>query len=202
MPFTYLLFIVNCLEESAAITYSIFCSSSVKKDEADTTVQFQQCIKFLADKVYLLTRQSAELLERYSAMQAVHGDITKELDLKKVLIKNLYNKLQQEKQVCLGVLLLQFLHLAMNSHGSWIEPFTFLLIVLTSKFAMVSLGNYFNRPARRRYHLVGLKSMSLLSFFETLLGTTRRSTGTTQTTFCLRNLSPCSPSTTCGTQRT
>ncbi|KAL5664714.1 hypothetical protein ACJX0J_024822, partial [Zea mays] len=49
-------------------------ASSVKKDEAHTTVQFQQCIKILADKVYLLTRQSAELLERYSAMQAVHGE--------------------------------------------------------------------------------------------------------------------------------
>eukprot|EP00267_Zea_mays_P022340 XP_008647239.1 autophagy-related protein 11 [Zea mays] len=72
-------------------------ASSVKKDEADTTVQFQQCIKILADKVYLLTRQSAELLERYLAMQAVHGGITKELDEKKELIKNLYNKLQQEK---------------------------------------------------------------------------------------------------------
>jgi hypothetical protein len=34
-------------------------------------------------------------------MQAVHGGITKELDEKKELIKNLYNKLQQEKQVCL-----------------------------------------------------------------------------------------------------
>jgi hypothetical protein len=83
------------------IKYPLFHSSSVKKDEADTTVQFQQCIKILADKVYLLTRQSAELLERYSAMQAVHGGITKELDEKKELIKNLYNKLQQEKQVCL-----------------------------------------------------------------------------------------------------
>uniref|UniRef100_A0A804R9F3 Autophagy-related protein 11 n=1 Tax=Zea mays TaxID=4577 RepID=A0A804R9F3_MAIZE len=31
-------------------------ASYVKKDEADTTVQFQQCIKILADKVYLLTR--------------------------------------------------------------------------------------------------------------------------------------------------
>ncbi|CAD6247851.1 unnamed protein product [Miscanthus lutarioriparius] len=77
---------------------AISLASSVKKDEADTTVQFQQCIKILADKVYLLTRQSAELLERYSAMQAVHGGITKELDEKKELIKNLYNKLQLEKQ--------------------------------------------------------------------------------------------------------
>jgi hypothetical protein len=34
-------------------------------------------------------------------MQAVHRGITKELDEKKELIKNLYNKLQQEKHVCL-----------------------------------------------------------------------------------------------------
>lgn len=73
-------------------------ASSVKKDEADTTVQFQQCIKILADKVTLLTRQSAELLERYLAVQAAHGAISKELDEKKELIKNLYNKLQLEKQ--------------------------------------------------------------------------------------------------------
>jgi autophagy-related protein 11 len=38
------------------IKYPLFHSSYVKKDEADTTVQFQQCIKILADKVYLLTR--------------------------------------------------------------------------------------------------------------------------------------------------
>jgi len=79
----------------------LFCSSSVKKDEADTTVQFQQCIKILAEKVAFLTRQSAEMLERYSTVQAAHGAIAKDLDEKKELIKNLYNKLQLEKQVCL-----------------------------------------------------------------------------------------------------
>ncbi|KAG2648941.1 hypothetical protein PVAP13_1NG076400 [Panicum virgatum] len=76
-------------------------ASSVKKDEADTTVQFQQCIKILAEKVAFLTRQSAEMLERYSTVQAAHGAIAKDLDEKKELIKNLYNKLQLEKQVCL-----------------------------------------------------------------------------------------------------
>jgi hypothetical protein len=64
------------------------------------------------------------------------------------------------------------------------------------------LENCFNRPAKRRYHLVGLKSMSLLSFSETLLGTMRRSTGTAQTIICLRNLSPCSRSNTRSTQCT
>ncbi|KAG2648939.1 hypothetical protein PVAP13_1NG076400 [Panicum virgatum] len=73
-------------------------ASSVKKDEADTTVQFQQCIKILAEKVAFLTRQSAEMLERYSTVQAAHGAIAKDLDEKKELIKNLYNKLQLEKQ--------------------------------------------------------------------------------------------------------
>lgn len=81
-------------------SYSLFCSSSAKKDEADATVQFQQCIKILAEKVTFLTRQSAELLDRYSAVQAAHGAIAKDLDDKKELIKNLYNKLQLEKQVC------------------------------------------------------------------------------------------------------
>ena len=41
------------------------------------------------------------MLERYSTVQAAHGAIAKDLDEKKELIKNLYNKLQLEKQVCL-----------------------------------------------------------------------------------------------------
>jgi len=73
-------------------------ASSVKKDEADTTVQFQQCIKILAEKVAFLTRQSGEMLDRYSAVQAAHGAIAKDLDEKKEQIKNLYNRLQHEKQ--------------------------------------------------------------------------------------------------------
>nr|TKW37665.1 hypothetical protein SEVIR_1G062600v2 [Setaria viridis] len=77
---------------------AVSLASSVKKDEADTTVQFQQCIKILAEKVTFLTRQSAELLDRYSTVQAAHGAIAKDLDEKKELIKNLYNKLQLEKQ--------------------------------------------------------------------------------------------------------
>lgn len=65
--------------------------ASAKKDEGDTTIQFQQCIKILADKVGFLSRQSAELLERYSR-------IVRELEEKKESIKNLYSKLQLEKQ--------------------------------------------------------------------------------------------------------
>jgi len=77
---------------------AVSLGSSVKKDEADTTVQFQQCIKILAEKVAFLTQQSGEMLDRYSAVQAAHGAIAKDLDEKKEQIKNLYNRLQHEKQ--------------------------------------------------------------------------------------------------------
>lgn len=73
-------------------------ASSVKKDEADSTIQFQQCIKILADKVSFLSRQSDELVERYSRVEAAHGTLVRELEEKKTLINNLYSKLQLEKQ--------------------------------------------------------------------------------------------------------
>ncbi|XP_062223904.1 autophagy-related protein 11-like [Phragmites australis] len=74
-------------------------ASSVKKDEADSTIQFQQCIKVLADKVTLLSRQSAELLERYLRVEAAHKNLAKEMEEMKELVKNVYSKLQLEKQV-------------------------------------------------------------------------------------------------------
>ncbi|KAM3240554.1 hypothetical protein ACQJBY_053933 [Aegilops geniculata] len=73
-------------------------ASSVKKDEADSTTQFQQCIKILADKVSFLSRQSEELIERYSRVEAAHGILIKELEEKKTLVNNLYSKFQLEKQ--------------------------------------------------------------------------------------------------------
>uniref|UniRef100_A0A0A9CUS9 Autophagy-related protein 11 C-terminal domain-containing protein n=1 Tax=Arundo donax TaxID=35708 RepID=A0A0A9CUS9_ARUDO len=73
-------------------------ASSIKKDETDSTIQFQQCIKVLAERVTILSRQSAELLERYSTVQAAHGAVMKDLEEKKELIKNLCSKLQLEKQ--------------------------------------------------------------------------------------------------------
>ncbi|KAL6861658.1 hypothetical protein ACP4OV_017358 [Aristida adscensionis] len=73
-------------------------SSSAKKGEADSTVQFQQCIKILADKVMALLSQNADMVERFSTVQATHGALMKDLEEKKELIKNLYSKLQLEKQ--------------------------------------------------------------------------------------------------------
>lgn len=77
------------------------CLSSVKKDEADSTIQFQQCIKILAERVALLIRQSAEMLERSKSVQAAHATLLKELEENKEVTKNLYSKLRLEKQVCL-----------------------------------------------------------------------------------------------------
>ncbi|KAG8058277.1 hypothetical protein GUJ93_ZPchr0002g22933 [Zizania palustris] len=71
--------------------------TSVKKDEGDLTIQFQQCIKILADKVGFLSRQSSELLERYSRIEASHRALGRELE-EKESIKNLYSKFQLEKQ--------------------------------------------------------------------------------------------------------
>ncbi|KAG8069997.1 hypothetical protein GUJ93_ZPchr0006g45974 [Zizania palustris] len=73
--------------------------ASVKKDEGDSTIQFQQCIKILADKVGFLSRQSSELLERYSRIEGAHRVLVRELEEKKDSMKNLYSKLQLEKQV-------------------------------------------------------------------------------------------------------
>ncbi|KAL6629069.1 hypothetical protein ACP70R_028834 [Stipagrostis hirtigluma subsp. patula] len=95
----------NCVTSSSMSGFAeslrslaLSLSSTVKKDETDSTIQFQQCIKILADKVMLLSRQSAELVERYSSVQATHGALVKDLEEKKELIKTLYSKLQLEKQ--------------------------------------------------------------------------------------------------------
>jgi hypothetical protein len=119
----------------------LFLSSSVKKDEADSTVQFQQCIKILADKVTFLTRQSAELLDRYSAVQAAHGAIAKDLDEKKELIKNLYNKLQLEKQVCL------------------------VTYAVTNLVSFTVLHNM-NTHAQKKTHLEYARRMNSLSYYD------------------------------------
>lgn len=78
---------------------TLFISSSAKNDEGDATIEFQHCIKILAEKVGVLSRQSAELLDRCSRMDAAHGRLVRELEEKKELIKSLYSKHQLEKQV-------------------------------------------------------------------------------------------------------
>ncbi|XP_072962242.1 autophagy-related protein 11 [Typha angustifolia] len=77
---------------------AVSLASSIKKDEGDGSVEFQQCIKILADKVGFLSRQNVELLDRSSRMESAHAHLIRELEEKKELIKNLYTKHQLEKQ--------------------------------------------------------------------------------------------------------
>ncbi|KAJ3679193.1 hypothetical protein LUZ60_017204 [Juncus effusus] len=69
---------------------------AAKKDDGE---EFQQCIKVLSDKVGFMSHQSAELAERCSRMETAHGHLVRELEEKRDLIRNLYSKLQLEKQV-------------------------------------------------------------------------------------------------------
>lgn len=85
----------NMLRESTKLFVLHQCSSS-KKDEGD---EFQQCIKVLSDKVGFISRQSTELLERCSQMEATHSHLVRELEENRERIRNLYAKLQLEKQV-------------------------------------------------------------------------------------------------------
>ncbi|KAF3329617.1 Autophagy-related protein 11 [Carex littledalei] len=74
---------------------SLSLASSSKKDEGD---EFHQCIKVLSDKVGFISRQSADLLEQCSRMETTHSHLVRELEEKRELIRNLYAKLQLEKQ--------------------------------------------------------------------------------------------------------
>lgn len=61
--------------------------------------EFRECVRVLAEKVGVLTRQRAELIDRYTKAEASHEELTKELNEKKELVNTLYVKLQSEKQV-------------------------------------------------------------------------------------------------------
>ncbi|XP_027176776.1 autophagy-related protein 11 [Coffea eugenioides] len=72
--------------------------NSISENEDDGTVDFRECIRVLADKVGVLSRQRLDLLDRYSKAEANTEQLTKELDEKKELVKTLYVKHQMEKQ--------------------------------------------------------------------------------------------------------
>ena len=75
--------------------------SSANDSEEDGMAEFRACIKVLADKVCILSRQRAELLDRYSKAEAANRRLTEELEERKELVKTLYTKHQLEKQVIL-----------------------------------------------------------------------------------------------------
>uniref|UniRef100_A0A5B7AYK6 Uncharacterized protein n=1 Tax=Davidia involucrata TaxID=16924 RepID=A0A5B7AYK6_DAVIN len=72
--------------------------NSVNDNEDDGTAEFRECIRVLADKVGVLSRHRAELLERYSKAEAANEQLKKELEEKKDLVNTLYIKHQLEKQ--------------------------------------------------------------------------------------------------------
>ncbi|KAK4415165.1 Autophagy-related protein 11 [Sesamum alatum] len=72
--------------------------SSTNENEDDSTAEFRECVRILADKVSVLSRQRAELLDRYSKAESANEQLTKELAEKKELVNTLYMKHQLEKQ--------------------------------------------------------------------------------------------------------
>ncbi|KAH9621697.1 hypothetical protein KSS87_014056 [Heliosperma pusillum] len=74
-------------------------ASAQSDTEDDGASEFCACIRVLADKVGILARQRAELLDRYSKSEAANKQLTKELEERKELVKTLYAKHQLEKQV-------------------------------------------------------------------------------------------------------
>ncbi|XP_010278198.1 PREDICTED: autophagy-related protein 11-like [Nelumbo nucifera] len=88
--------VANFADSLCALAVSL--TSSINDNKDDGTVEFQNCIRILADKVGILSRHRTELLERCSRDEASHGHLVKELEEKKELIKKLYTKNQLEKQ--------------------------------------------------------------------------------------------------------
>ncbi|PWA74122.1 hypothetical protein CTI12_AA253110 [Artemisia annua] len=84
-------------ESLRALAQSLANSASENGD--DGTAEFRECVRVLAEKVGVLTRQRAELIDRYTKAETSHEQLTKELDEKKELVNTLYMKVQSEKQV-------------------------------------------------------------------------------------------------------
>ncbi|KAL0334123.1 UNVERIFIED_CONTAM: Autophagy-related protein 11 [Sesamum angustifolium] len=73
-------------------------ASSANENDDDSAAEFCEFVRILADKVAILSRQRAELLDRYSKAEATSEQLKKELEEKKELVNTLYLKHQLEKQ--------------------------------------------------------------------------------------------------------
>ncbi|XP_052199937.1 autophagy-related protein 11 isoform X2 [Diospyros lotus] len=89
--------VAGFVESLRALAHSL--ANSVSDAEDDGTAEFRECIRVLADKVGVLSRHRAELLERYSKAESTKEQMKKELEEKKELVNTLYLKHQHEKQV-------------------------------------------------------------------------------------------------------
>ncbi|CAA0821108.1 Unknown protein [Striga hermonthica] len=66
--------------------------------EDDGTTEFRECLLMLADKVGVLSRQRAELLDRHSKTEAANEQLSKELAEKSELVNTLSFRHQLEKK--------------------------------------------------------------------------------------------------------
>ncbi|KAL8488662.1 hypothetical protein ACS0TY_024357 [Phlomoides rotata] len=92
----------SCVLSAGVATFSeslrALAQSLSSENDDDGTAEFRECIRVLADKVGVLSRQRAELLERHSKAEASNELLTKELEEKKEMVNTLYMKHQLEKQ--------------------------------------------------------------------------------------------------------
>ncbi|XP_044464504.1 autophagy-related protein 11-like [Mangifera indica] len=73
-------------------------ANSISESEDDSTLEFQKCIRILADRVGYLSGHREELLDKCRKVEATNEELRKELEEKKELVKTLFTKHQLEKQ--------------------------------------------------------------------------------------------------------
>ncbi|KAL2464337.1 Autophagy-related protein 17 [Forsythia ovata] len=88
--------VVSFADSLRALSQSLANSNNGNDD--DSTGEFRECIRVLADKVGLLSRHRVELLDRYTKAEAEIELLKKELEEKKESVNTLYVKHQLEKQ--------------------------------------------------------------------------------------------------------
>ena len=82
--------------DSFALLLSLLSSSDA---ESEGAADFCECVKALADKVGLLAKEQADLMERCSLIETSKSLLAAELESKLELLKNLYAKHNLDKQV-------------------------------------------------------------------------------------------------------
>lgn len=88
--------VAGFVESLRALAQSLANSTNDNGD--DGTGELRECIRVLAEKVGVMSRHRAELLDRYSKAEVANKQLAKELEEKKELVNTLYIKHQHEKQ--------------------------------------------------------------------------------------------------------
>ncbi|KAL3643027.1 hypothetical protein CASFOL_013842 [Castilleja foliolosa] len=88
--------VANFSDSLCSLAQSLGSATNESDDEG--SAEFRECLRVLADKVCVLSRQRAELLDRHSKAEAANEQLSKELGEKKELVSTLYMKHQLEKQ--------------------------------------------------------------------------------------------------------